>query len=57
MSWEEQDAVDHAAPDLWIVAPDHELRGASRSHVVEQTERFVVVRAVEVHEEESGERS
>ena len=43
ISWDEQDAVDHAVDEnLWIVAPTHELRGAS-SAVVFSTERYVVV--------------
>jgi hypothetical protein len=45
ISWDEQDAVDHAVDkDLWIVAPTHELRG-SASTVVFSTERYVVVTA------------
>jgi hypothetical protein len=47
ISWDEQDAVDHAVDkDLWIVAPRHELRG-SASTVVFSTERYVVVTARE----------
>jgi hypothetical protein len=45
ISWDEQDAVDHAVDrNLWIVAPRHELRGAP-SAVVFSTERYVVVTA------------
>jgi hypothetical protein len=48
ITWDEQDAVDHAADkSLWIVAPKHELRGAASSAVVFSTERFVVVTARE----------
>jgi hypothetical protein len=47
ISWDEQDAVDHAVDkNLWIVAPRHELRGAASS-VVFSTERYVVVTARE----------
>jgi len=47
ISWEEQDAVDHAVDkNLWIVAPRHELRGAASS-VVFSTERYVVLTARE----------
>jgi hypothetical protein len=48
ISWEEQDAVDHAENgSLWIVAPKHELRGAAAKAVVFTTERYVVVTARE----------
>jgi hypothetical protein len=48
ISWDEQDAVDHAVDkNLWIVAPTHELRGASSTAVVFRTERYVVVTARE----------
>jgi len=47
ISWDEQDAVDHAVDkNLWIVAPRHELRGTVSS-VVFSTERYVVVTARE----------
>jgi hypothetical protein len=45
ISWDEQDAVDHAEDrELWIIAPSHVLRGAP-STVVFSTERYVVVMA------------
>jgi hypothetical protein len=48
ISWDEQDAVDHAVDkNLWIVAPRHELRGAASSSVVFSTERYVVLTARE----------
>lgn len=49
MSWAEQDAVDHAAGH-WALAPGHELRGADRTTIVARNERFVVVHAVELHD-------
>ena len=47
ITWAEQDAVDHGAPELWIVAPGHEPRGAPSWRVVRETDRFVVVEVEE----------
>jgi hypothetical protein len=44
---EEEDAADHSGRNLWIVAPGHDLRGASAAVVVSSNERFSVVEAVE----------
>ena len=47
ITMEEEDAADHSGRNLWIVAPGHELRGASEAVVVSSNERFLVVEAVE----------
>ena len=47
VTWAEDDAVNHSAENLWIVAPDHQLHGARESVIVSSNERFSVVRAVE----------
>ena len=49
ITMEEEDAVDHRGRNLWIVAPDHELRGAREAVVVSSNERYSVVEAVEHH--------
>ena len=46
MSWEEQDAADHAGH--WVVTPAHEPLGGRSWRVIRATDRFVVV---EVEEE------
>ena len=52
ISWDEQDAVDHADDGgrLWIVAPGHPVRGARDARVIQQNDRFSVVRTVEHHD-------
>jgi hypothetical protein len=47
---EEEDAIDHSGRNLWIVAPNHDLRGAPEAVVVSSNERFSVVEAVEHHD-------
>jgi hypothetical protein len=49
ISWAEQDEVDQGAPELWIVAPDHQPQGAKDWRVVRKTDRFVVVEVEEAH--------
>jgi hypothetical protein len=46
-TWEEQDAVEHSGRNLWMIAPDHELRGAREAVVLSTNERFSVVLAIE----------
>jgi hypothetical protein len=43
MTWAEQDEVDHGAPLLWIISPEHEPQGALSWRVVRETDRYVVV--------------
>jgi hypothetical protein len=45
--WKKEDAADHSGRNLWIVAPNHDLRGAREAVVVSSNERFSVVEAVE----------
>jgi hypothetical protein len=47
ISRDEEDEVDHSGRNLWIVAPDHDLRGAREAVVISSNERFSVVEAVE----------
>jgi hypothetical protein len=48
MTWAEQDEVDHAN-GRWAVLPGHEPRGGRNWHIVQETDRFVVVEVEEAH--------
>jgi hypothetical protein len=50
ITMEEEDAVDHNARNLWIVAPGHDLQGAREATVISSNARFSVVQAVEHHD-------
>jgi hypothetical protein len=42
MTWAEQDRADHTG-GRWSVSPGHEPRGARSWHVIEATNRYVIV--------------
>jgi hypothetical protein len=48
MTWDEQDRADHV-PQRWAIAPGHIPRGGAHWHVVEESDRFVIV---EIDEDE-----
>ena len=48
MPHEDQDAVDHDPRNLWVIARDHTLRGASSTIVIRETSDYTVLEVEEL---------
>jgi hypothetical protein len=48
----EQDAVDHDPRNLWIVAPEHDLRGARTATTIHEGPRYKVIEVEEFSPED-----